>query len=94
MGTSVTFVNNEKVREMVPPKAMEMLSESRFTILTMENTTMAMQVYKEDNHLETVTPYYRKPLNRKEIQSMAQKLNCNFRIVDVATVEYAIAKKE
>lgn len=123
MEAPVTFVNNEKVRMMVPAKAKEMLSEPRFTILPMEDTAMAMQVYKEDNHLETGTPYYTKPLNRKDIQAMAQKLNCNyalfitvsndaprfsaglfsfsykttitcnFRIVDVATGEYAIAKQ-
>ena len=123
MEAPVTFVNNEKVRELVPAKAKEMFSESRFTILPMDDTAMAMQIYKEDNHLETGTPYYTKPLNRKDIQAMAKTLKCNyalfitvandaprfsaglfsfsykttvtcnFRVVNVETGEYAIAKQ-
>ena len=41
MEASVTFINNEKLRELVPAKAKEMFSEPHFNILPMDDTVMA-----------------------------------------------------
>jgi hypothetical protein len=73
----VTYVNNEKVRILVPEKAASLFPKSQYNVLPFDTTSMALRTYKEDNRM-VVNQYYSKPVNRFDIQKIAKELKCDY----------------
>ncbi len=73
----VSYVNNEKVRVLVPEKTIPLFPRHRFTVLPFDKTTMALRTYKEDNRM-VVNQYYSQPVNRSDIQKIAKGLKADY----------------
>ena len=73
----VTYVNNEDVQKLVPDKVKALFTENQFAVLPFDTCQMALRTYKEDNHM-IYNQYYSQPVNRQDIQKIAQGLNANY----------------
>jgi hypothetical protein len=72
-----TYVNNEKIRSIVPEKTIPMFPKTKFIVLPFDQTAMAVRTYKEDNRM-VVNQYYSTPLNRSDIQKIGKELKCDY----------------
>lgn len=81
---SVTYVNNEKVRKLVPEKAAKLFPSTKFNLLPFDTTAMALRTYKEDNRM-VVNQYYSQPVNRADIQKIAKELKCDYALFIIVT---------
>jgi len=73
----VTYVNNEKVRILVPEKTIPLFPRHLFTVLPFDKSSMALRTYKEDNRM-VMNQYYSQPVNRSDIQKIAKELKADY----------------
>ena len=72
-----TYINNEKIRSIIPEKTIPMFPRAKFTVLPFDQTAMSVRTYKEDNRM-IVNQYYSTPLNRSDIQKIGKELKCDY----------------
>lgn len=72
-----TYVNNERIRTMIPEKTIPMFPRTKFTVLPFDQTSIAVRTYKEDNRM-IINQYFSNPLNRSDIQKIGKELKCDY----------------
>ncbi|MBP2654271.1 MAG: hypothetical protein H6Q73_1840 [Firmicutes bacterium] len=73
----ITYVNNEKIRAMLPEKVRAIFPEYKFEIIPFDTTELAVRTYREDNRM-VFNQYYSQPLNRKDIQQIGKQIKADY----------------